>query len=118
MNELTRYVTVLGLCWFAAAIPALAEDGTDARQLAIDKAREETIRRQEYIIKAEKMMRDAEKSAKEKKYEDAAAAYEQVLKFLPRSPATEKLYQSALRGATENRLPLANNPPAQKDYAR
>src|ERR1043166_6350780 len=117
MNELTRYVTVLGLCWFAAVIPALAEDGADARQLAIERAREETIRRQELIIRAEKMVREADQMAKEKKYEDAAAAYEQVLKFLPRSPATEKLYQSALRGATENRLRLANNALGQKDYA-
>jgi general secretion pathway protein D len=109
MNEWTRCVTVVGLCWIATGLPLRADDGSEARQQAIEKAREESIRRQESIIRAEKMIRDAEQAARDKKYEDAAAAYEQVLRFLPRSPATEKLYQTAVRGVIENRLRLANS---------
>jgi general secretion pathway protein D len=116
MNELSRYVTIVGLCCLALALPARAENGAEARQQAIEKAREESIKRQELVIKAEKMSRDAEKLAKDKKYAEAAAAYEQILKFLPKSPATDKLYQSVTRGAVENRLQLADQAMSKRDY--
>lgn len=115
MNEMSRGVTVLLLCGFLASHPALAENGTQAREAAIEKAREESIRRQELVIRAEKMVRDAEQMEKEKKYADAALAFEQVLKFLPKSPATDKLYDSAVDGVVENRLRLANDALRAKD---
>lgn len=108
MNKLTRYATVMGLCWIAATISLQAQDANEAKSAAIEKAREETIRRQELVIRAEKMVKDADQLAKNKKYSDAAAACEQVLKFLPKSPATEKLYQTAQHGAVDNRLRAAN----------
>lgn len=117
MNEMSRGVTVLLFCGFLASHPALAENGDQAREAAIEKAREESIRRQELVIRAEKMVRDAEQMEKEKKYADAALAYEQVLKYLPKSPATEKLHASAVDGAVENRLRLANDALRAKDNA-
>lgn len=115
MNKLTRYVTIVALCGAATTFSVCAQDAAQAKAAAIDKAREESIRRQELVIRAEKMVKDADQMVKDKKYADAAAAYEQVLKFLPKSPATDKLYLTAHRGAVENRLHLANNDLREKN---
>jgi len=117
MNEFTRRVTVLGCLLMAATFPVRAENGAEARTQAIEKAREESIRRQEQVIRAERMVRDAEQLAKQKKYADAAVVYEQVLKFLPKGPATEKLHASVTRGAVENRLRAANTALGEKNYS-
>jgi general secretion pathway protein D len=116
MKQLIRCGAILSACWLATAVPMRAENGVEARQQAIEKAREESIRRQESVIRAERMARDAEKLAKDKKYAAAAEAYEQILKFLPKSPATEKLHATVTRGVVDNRMRAANEALHKKDY--
>ena len=108
MNKFTRCTWVLICGWLALAAPLRADNGAQAIEQAVVKAREESIRRQELLIRAEKMIREADDLAKQKNYLEAATTYEQVLKYLPKGPASERLYQSAVRGATDTRMRLAN----------